>query len=406
MNETEAPTAQSPTIDDRLIKAIVENWQAEKKGAATYRTLGEREVESSKRLAFFELAAEEERHADLWAGRLKELGSPTPSYTGSATGMADCLAYRIGGEFATLRRIELDERKDIARYGRQIQELDDEPSIRILNGVIASEKKHSRTLRDLVRGALPGLLRTESSSVLDPFAALEELRAKRGRRNPASWIGDAIYGVNDGLGAIFGIVSGVSGATSGDSHYVLLAGIAGMIASALSMGSGAYLASKSEREIFEAEFGRKKEEIEADPQTARKELSLIYQTKGVPKIDADKMAEHLSKNPQQFLKALAAEELNLTEDALSNPLVSATTGMLSTAVGAFVPIVPFFFLHGWPAVIAAATVSLLAHFAVGAAKTLITVRSWWSSGFEMTAVGAVVGLITYFIGLGLGHIGV
>jgi VIT1/CCC1 family predicted Fe2+/Mn2+ transporter len=75
-------------------------------------------------------------------------------------------------------------------------------------------------------------------------------------------------------------------------------------------------------------------------------------------------------------------------------------------VGAFVPIIPFFFLHGYPAVIAAAAVSLGAHFAVGAAKTLITVRSWWSSGFEMTAVGAVVGIVTYIIGLGLGHLGV
>ena len=114
----------------------------------------------------------------------------------------------------------------------------------------------------------------------------------------------------------------------------------------------------------------------------------------------------MSKNSEQFVRTLAAEELNLTEDALSNPLVSAATGMLSTAVGAFVPIIPFFFLHGFTAVIVAAIVSLAAHFAVGAAKTLITVRTWWSSGLEMTAVGAVVGVVTYLIGLGLGHIGV
>ncbi len=84
---------------------------------------------------------------------------------------------------------------------------------------------------------------------VDPKAVLDELLAKRdqGRKQPGAWIGDAIYGVNDGLGAIFGIVSGVSGATAGDSKYVLLAGLSGMIASALSMGSGAYLAAKSER---------------------------------------------------------------------------------------------------------------------------------------------------------------
>jgi predicted membrane protein (TIGR00267 family) len=271
--------------------------------------------------------------------------------------------------------------------------------------VIVDEKKHSRLLRDLVRGTLPPLLRNDTNTVRDPHAALEELRSKRSRRNPASWIGDAIYGVNDGLGAIFGIVSGVSGATANDSKVVLLSGLAGMIASALSMGAGAYLASKSEREIFEAEFGRKKDEIEADPAMAQEELSLIYQTKGVPAQDADRMAEHLAKNREQFVKTLAAEDLNLTEDALSNPLVSASTGMLSTAVGAFVPIIPFFFLHGYTAVIVAAIISLIAHFAVGAAKTLITVRSWWSSGLEMTAVGMLVGIVTYAIGLGLHHLG-
>jgi vacuolar iron transporter family protein len=335
----------------------------------------------------------------------RAIGAEAPVYTGSASGMADCLAYRIGGDFATLRRIELDERRDIARYGRQIQELNDEPSVKILNAVIADEKKQSKILRNLIRGTLPPLLRTEGGTVRDPQTALEELRAKRGRKSPASWIGDAIYGVNDGLGAIFGIVSGVSGATANDSRVVLLAGLAGMIASALSMGAGAYLASKSEREIFEAEFGRKRQEITADPEVAREELSLIYQTKGLPAIDADRMSVHLSKNPEQFLRTLAAEELNLTEDALSNPLVSALTGMASTAIGAFVPIIPFFFMHGYAAVIVAAVISLAAHFAVGAAKTLITVRSWWSSGLEMTAVGALVGVVTYVIGLGLHRMG-
>jgi predicted membrane protein (TIGR00267 family) len=392
-------------VDERLVLALLENWQTEKQGAATYRTLAERENDSERKAAFYALAIAEEGHAALWENRLHELGAATPIYRGSSSGMADCLAYRIGGDFATLRRIELDERQDIARYGRQIKDFEDEPSVKILNHVIADEKKHSRLLRDLVRTTAPPLLRNDTNTVRDPQTALEELRAKRSRRNPASWIGDAIYGVNDGLGAIFGIVSGVSGATANDSHVVLLSGLAGMIASSLSMGAGAYLASKSEREIFEAEFGRKREEIQANPELAKEELSLIYQTKGLPADDANRMAEHLSKNSAQFVKTLAADELNLTEDALSNPFVSAATGMLSTAVGAFVPIIPFFFLTGYAAVIVAAIISLVAHFAVGAAKTLITVRSWWSSGLEMTAVGMLVGIVTYVIGLGLHKMG-
>ena len=134
-------------------------------------------------------------------------------------------------------------------------------------------------------------------------------------------------------------------------------------------------------------------------------MALIYQIKGVPEEDARRVAEHLSRDPEQFLRTLAAEQLNLTEDALSNPYVSAASGALSTAVGAFIPIIPFFFMQGLPAIVAAAVISLIAHFAVGAAKTLITVRSWWSSGLEMTAVGAVEGVVTYFIGKALGGLG-
>ncbi len=229
-------------------------------------------------------------------------------------------------------------------------------------------------------------------------------RANSGKQ-AAGWIGDAIYGVNDGLGAIFGIVSGVSGATLGNSHYVLLAGMAGMVASALSMGSGAYLAAKSEGEIYEAELAREREAMQMNGLEARELLSLYYQVKGLPQADADRVVEHIAKDPEQMLRALAAERLNSTEEALSNPMTSAFSGALSTAVGAFVPIIPFFFLSGYPAVITSAVISLAAHFAVGAAKSLITVRSWWGSGFEMTAVGALEGIVTYVIGIGLGRLG-
>jgi vacuolar iron transporter family protein len=236
---------------------------------------------------------------------------------------------------------------------------------------------------------------------------LDELLTQRkgSGRQTAGWIGDAIYGVNDGLGAIFGIVSGVSGATLGNSHWVLLSGIAGMIASALSMGSGAYLAAKSEREIYQAEVAREREAIAMNGPEARELLSLYYQVKGIPRDDADHVVEHLAQDPEQFLRALASERLNMTEEGLSQPLVSAWSGALSTAVGAFIPILPFFFLSGYPAVIVSAIVSLLAHFAVGAAKSLITVRSWWASGLEMTLVGAVEGAATYVIGMGLGKLG-
>jgi len=231
-------------------------------------------------------------------------------------------------------------------------------------------------------------------------------KRNQGRKQPGAWIGDAIYGVNDGLGAIFGIVSGVSGATAGNQSYVLLAGLSGMIASALSMGSGAYLAAKSEREIYHAELAREREAIQMNGPEARELLSLYYQVKGLPEEDAAHMVNHIASDPEQLLRALASERLGSSEEALSNPLVSATSGALSTAVGAMIPIIPFFFMQGIPAIIAAAVISLAAHFAVGAAKSLITVRSWWSSGLEMTVVGALEGAVTYGIGILLGKGGV
>jgi VIT1/CCC1 family predicted Fe2+/Mn2+ transporter len=239
---------------------------------------------------------------------------------------------------------------------------------------------------------------------MEAKAVLEELLNKRsqGRKQPGAWIGDAIYGVNDGLGAIFGIVSGVSGATAGDSKYVLLAGLSGLIASALSMGSGAYLAAKSEREIYHAELAREREAIAMNGPEARELLSLYYQVKGLPEEDAQKMVNHIANDPEQLLRILAGERLGTSEEALSNPVVSASSGALSTAIGAAIPIIPFFFMHGVEAVIAAAAISLAAHFAVGAAKSLITVRSWWSSGLEMTVVGAVEGAVTFGIGFLLG----
>jgi len=397
----------SPGVTRKLLAALEKNWQAEKAGFYTYETLAAREHDPARKEKLHHLAETEQHHAELWAQRIRELGGPEPKYDGNPTGEADSLANRIGGPDMALRRLELDESRDIAKYGRQLKEFGDPRSLEILRQVIEDEREHYRTLRDLIRTGGPHPRRVRQLKPGEARQLLDELIEKRdqGQRRAAGWIGDAIYGVNDGLGAIFGIVSGVSGATLGNSKFVLLAGLAGMIASALSMGSGAYLAAKSEREIYEAELEREREALTLNESEARELLSLYYQVKGLPSADADRFVDHLAKDREQFVRTLAAERLNSTEEALSNPMVSATSGALSTAVGAFIPILPFFFMSGYPAVITAAIVSLIAHFAVGAAKSLITVRSWWSSGMEMTLVGAVEGVVTYFIGIGLGRIG-
>lgn len=372
-----------------LIAMIQGNWGLEKDGEAMYADLAKRQVIAERKAIFERLSALEGKHAERWAHRLSELGATAPDApSGRAHAVLD---ERAGGMQEIILAIEAEERRDIANYLRQMEETDDEATRAILREVVLDEFAHAHVLKQLYANS-------GDRSVLAYLV-------RRERQGTGSWIGDAIYGVNDGLGAIFGIVSGVSGATLGNSHLVLLAGIAGMVASALSMGSGAYLAAKSEREIFEAELHREREMLEMHPDASCGELAIFYQLKGVPETDARKMADYLAANPDQFLRTMTAEKLNLTEDGLSNPITSAVSGSISTAIGAFIPIIPFFFMSGIPAVVVAGIISLVAHFVVGAAKSLVTVRPWWSSGLEMTIVGAVEGVVTYAIGIGLGRIG-
>lgn len=382
-----------------LIEALQANWRAEMQGFVTYGHLAERGGDADTRRVLRGIAAAEKHHADLWADRLHALGADVPSFDQRPD--EKVLRAQEEGGFEALRQLELEESRDIARYSEQMEQLGDHASMEVLERVIKDEQEHYKVLARLA-GA-----ETKPRDPAEIQRALDSLLQKReeGRVQAGSWLGDAIYGVNDGLGSIFGIVSGVSGATLGNSHVVLIAGMAGMVASALSMGAGAYLAAKSEREFFEAEFAREARSVRMNPVEARELLSLTYQVRGLPREDADRVVEHLAVDDRRLAEALARERLNTTEESLSNPMMSALSGALSTAVGAFIPIVPFFFMTGYPAVIVAAVVSLVAHFGVGAAKSLVTIRSWWASGFEMTWVGALEGAVTYGIGLALGHLG-
>ncbi len=144
--------------------------------------------------------------------------------------------------------------------------------------------------------------------------------------------------------------------------------------------------------------------MEEDPEEERLELELFYQLKGLSPEQARAMVDRLQAEPKEFLRALAHEELGLSEETFPNPLRSTVSAMLSTAIGGFIPVIPFFFTVGMPAVVASFVISTLAHFVVGASKSLVTTRSWWSSGLEMTAVGVGEALITYGLGVAFaGH---
>lgn len=369
-----------------LIEALQKNYSAEMESAATYRALAMREKDAHRADVIQRMAENEEQHAARWSGRLKEIGvQPT---SGPFRPRVDVmLSAYVSSIDTALRKLEAGEDAMVVEYNHQAATLGDPETARIIDELIKDEQRHAQSLKTMAGGDSHG-----------PLSRLNAILRGEKHASTGSWIGDAIYGVNDGLGSVFGIVSGVSGATGG-SHVVLLAGLAGMVASAVSMGSGAYLAAKSEGEVHQAELGREREEIKNNIAEEKEELALYYQLKGLSEDDARYLTERVAQDPERLLKVLAQEELGLSEDSAPNPWRAAITASISTAVGAFIPIIPFFFLEGMTAIVLAALISLVAHFVVGAAKSLITTRSWWASGLEMTVVGILAGTITYVVGV-------
>jgi VIT1/CCC1 family predicted Fe2+/Mn2+ transporter len=321
---------------------------------------------------------------------LRELGALLPA---DRDGLRDRLWRWVlvqSGIDNALGRIEDTEDDDTRMYEALEKEALTPADRNLIASVRHDEELHSRLAHETS---------SETTPPVGPQARLDIiLHRESWHRRGGGWIGQAIYGANDGLGSVFGIVSGVAGATAG-GPAVLIAGLAGMLASALSMGSGAYLATKAEREVQEAEMARERREMELRPEEEREELALFYQLKGVPEAESELLADRLIAQPEHALKTLVSEELGLSEQAFPNPWVAATSASLSTAFGAFIPIVPFFFAGGYPAIIASFVISTLAHFSIGAAKTVVTGLSPWRSGLEMMLVGLGEAFITYLLGL-------
>jgi len=385
--------AETPTKE--AIEVVLKNWRAEVETARVYRDLAERESDEKRKAILIRMAEAEERHAHRWEQKLCDMGQPIPT-------LADTLWTRLQRRFTrslgtdiAIRRMEAAEEKHEREFSAQRERaLADEHDVQeFLRTSALEEKAHARALNAMAGPVNP-------KTVLDTILKRERWHGRGG-----SWVADAIYGVNDGIGAVFGIVSGVAGATNNQQHYVLISGLAGMIASAMSMGAGAYLAGKSEGEVYEAEIAREKAEVEENPEEEIEEMALFYQLQGFNAEESQKMAERLAENPEQLVQAMAQSELGLSEHRFPNPWKSAVSASLSTAVGAFIPIVPFFFMSGLPAVIVAFVVSIVAHFIVGAVKSLITIRSWWASGLEMTVVGIIEAVVTYGLGLAFGALG-
>ena len=371
----------------RFVDELKKAWRDERSSALTYAAAARREKDPKRRDIFLRMAAEEEKHAKRWEDRLAELGASPGEYeeTDNERKRRDALVSR--GAEAIVRTMETAEGGADQAYETLADLALTEADRKAFREAGVNERAHDRALKDM------------GAPLERPLGRLEGILGKERHVRAGGWIGQAIYGINDGLGAAFGVVSGVAGATHTNSSFVLLSGFASMIASALSMGSGAYLATKSEKEVSEAEMKRESKEIAEHPEEEQEELSLFYQLKGFSPEEANAMAARMAENPQEMLRTLAHEELGLSERAFPNPWTAALSATASTAIGAAVPVLPYLFLGGLTALVTSFAISTAAHFAVGAAKVVVTGRKWWRSGLEMMIIGLGEAAITYGIGL-------
>jgi vacuolar iron transporter family protein len=399
-------SAGTTDVDREVRERLLQAWRGEIVAGSVYDMIAarvpEREADILRRMA-----EAESSHRLRLEARMTELGIPIPPRE----------SVRLSPWLRLQARIAPIDRLLAAREAAEDDEVDDlykrstgDPvTDELLRAIRREERAHSRAVSEMRSGSLgdgdgngaeAAPSRAGAPSARPAQARLDRILGReKWHRSGGGWISGAIYGANDGLAAVFGIVAGVSGATGGSS-FVLTAGIAGAIASALSMATGAFLAERSTAEVAAANVERERQEIAEHPEEEKEELSLYYQLKGIDEATADAMAEQVSRQPDAFLKALAAEEFGGMGDS-GDPVQAALAGGISTGLGAIVPVIPFIFTTGPLAIVLAAIISLVGHFLVGAAKSLVTLRTWWAAGLEMTLAGLIVGGATYAIGLAL-----
>lgn len=346
--------------------------------AYLYRELAGLEQDPARATLYRRLAGVEDRHVALWEKLLREGGHPVPVLkpTRRARGMA-WLARRFGPGFLAPMLLE-EEGREVKGYLMMYRQAPDGAAGEAALTLARESAQHAESLAGLVGAGGEPWHKTGAGGLL---------------RN-------LVYGFNDGLTANFGLVAGMLGAQGQlnlAAHTVVVAGIAGMVADALSMGSSGYLAAKSEREVHEHEIAMEREEIRLMPELEREELALIYQAKGMSAAQAEELAARVMLDPERALAEKVREELKIG-DPSATPMREAWITGTATAVGAFIPVAPFLLATGPWAIWTSFGISMLAHFGVGAARSLFTGRSIIRSGMDMFIVGLGVAGVGYLVG--------
>ena len=358
------------------LKRYRDYWMSEQSAAWLYRKLAEVTDEEGA-ATLRRLAEAEERHAGHWADLLKKAGIEDLSYQGPPRRerFLAWLARRFGVEHVLPILIRLE-----AADARKYIGVPEAPT-----AMGQEEVQHGRTLATIGKGGPGRIADVESRHRVRSGGALRA----------------ATFGVSDGLVSNLSLVIGVAGGT-GNSKIVLLAGVAGLVAGAFSMGAGEWVSVRSQRELYEREIEIEREELATFPEEETAELAMIYRAKGIEPEAAERLAGRIMLRPTAALDTLAREELGLDPSDLVSPWIAAFSSFAAFAFGAFVPVLPYIVGSGTAAFAAAGVLSGIVLVLVGLMISLLTGRSALVTGGRMLLIGALAASATYGIGKAIG----
>jgi len=231
----------------------------------------------------------------------------------------------------------------------------------------------------------------------------EHIYQEKERISNISKIREVVFGAQDGLLVPLGVISSVAGAFN-NNHFVIVAGISEALAGAFSMATGAYLASQAERQVHTAAIAKEEREIEEYPDDEKEEMVLLFEREGMPQNDAESISNMLWKHKQSFVYTMVQKELGLEPEPAGSIVQDSLLVGLSYLLAAMVPLFPYFFLKGLPAIITSILATFVALFCIGLAKGKVAALPYIKSGLQVMLVGAGAGIGGYFLGALLPHV--
>lgn len=375
------------------IATSLDNLKLERDAVVLYEALASIEKDPVRAAAFERIATNERRHAGIWATKLAEAGATVPSSNGVRPRVRFIIfVARLFGTKSVADLVKALEGDEEEAYDAQAS-----PEVA---AIAADEREHAQIWDRLGSGAATDPRRDGVGAAGRAGSATEIGERESWHRSGArsGTLRAVIFGVSDGLVSNLSLIMGVAGAVAANPSFIILAGIAGLMAGAFSMAAGEYISMQSQRELFERQIALERAEMEAMPEEEEAELAASYRAKGFAPDEAARIAKRIFEDPQTALDMLVREELGLDPDQLGSPWAAAGGSFIAFAIGAAIPVVPYLVAGGIGATIASLALSLIALFAVGAGVSLLTGRSLLYSGARQLGIGLAASLVTYFIG--------